>query len=145
MLLTLLGRTASDHAHCANSFLWELLYQSLAHLVARGEIAEEKLESYEVHFYAPSKAEMEEQVRKEGSFEVEMAEMLEMEKESFGNYNGTAVSKAVRSIQESMLSRHFGEEIMDSLFHHYASLIDREIAKHDDVKSITAVLVLTKL
>lgn len=35
MLLVMLGRIASDHARCANSFLWELLYQSLAHLVAQ--------------------------------------------------------------------------------------------------------------
>ncbi|XP_057806856.1 probable methyltransferase TCM_000336 [Salvia miltiorrhiza] len=143
MLLILLGRTLSDHAHCANSFLWELLYQSLAHLVAQGEIEEEKLESYDVHFYAPSKAELEDEVRKEGSFKTEMVEMVEMRDE---DVSGSAVAKAVRSIQESMLAHHFGfgEPIFDKLFHHYALLIDREFAQRH-VKSTTALLLLTKL
>lgn len=35
MVLILLGRIASDHAHCANSCFWELFYQSLAYLVAQ--------------------------------------------------------------------------------------------------------------
>lgn len=99
-----------------------------------------------MHFYAPSKEELEEEVMKEGSFKTEKVEMLEMERESGGESHGAAVAKAVRSIQESMLVHHFGfgESILDKLFHHYAALLDRELAKRD-VRSITAVLVLTKL
>ncbi|KAL1567908.1 gibberellin A4 carboxyl methyltransferase [Salvia divinorum] len=144
MLLVLLGRTASDHAHCANSFLWELLYQSLAHLVAQGEVEEEKLERYDVHFYAPLKEELEDEVRKEGSFRTEMVEMFEMERADVSGSYGTAVAKAVRCIQESMLAHHFGEGILDKLFHHYAALIDQESVKRD-VRSTTALLLLTKL
>ncbi|XP_042040538.1 probable methyltransferase TCM_000336 [Salvia splendens] len=144
MVLVMLGRTASDHTHCANLFLWELLYQSLAHLVAQGEVEEEKLESYDVHFYAPSKEELEDEVRKEGSFRTEMVEVFEMERADMSGSYGTAVAKAVRCIQESMLAHHFGEGILDKLFHHYAALIDQESAKCD-VRSTTAVLLLTKL
>ncbi|KAG6384963.1 hypothetical protein SASPL_153786 [Salvia splendens] len=144
MVLVMLGRKASDHAHCANSFLWELLYQSLAHLVAQGEVEDEKLESYEVHFYAPSKEELEDEVRKEGSFRMEMVEMFEMMRADVSGSYGTVVAKAVRCVQESMLGHHFGEGILDKLFHHYASLIDQESAKCD-VKSTTALLLLTKL
>ncbi|KAH6796760.1 S-adenosyl-L-methionine-dependent methyltransferases superfamily protein [Perilla frutescens var. hirtella] len=148
MVLILLGRIASDHAHCANSLFWELLYQSLACLVVKGDIEEEKLESYDVHFYAPSKEELEEEVRKEGSFKMDMVEMVEMDKDVSGDGGGygVAVAKAVRSIQESMLVHHFGEALnLDELFHHYATLIDQQVGKRDDVKSVTAVTVLTKL
>ncbi|KAG6386778.1 hypothetical protein SASPL_151952 [Salvia splendens] len=144
MVLVMLGRTASDHAHCANSFLWELLYQSLAHLVAQGEVEEEKLESYDVHFYAPSKEELEGEVRKEGSFRTEMVEVFEMEGANVSRSYGTALAKAVRCIQASMLAHHFGEGILDKLFHHYAALIDQESAKRD-VRSTIALLLLTKL
>lgn len=99
-----------------------------------------------MHFYAPSKEELEDEVRKEGSFKVEMVEMFEMEKDS-GSYPsyGMAVAKTVRSIQESMIAHHFGEAILDKLFDHYGRLVDQELAKHHDIKSITTVLVLTKL
>lgn len=57
---------------------------------------------------------------------------------------GTEVAKAVRAIQESMISNHFGERILDSLFENYAILVDEEIAK-EDIKPITFVLVLRKI
>ncbi|PIN16622.1 Salicylate carboxymethyltransferase [Handroanthus impetiginosus] len=144
MVLILLGRSGPDHVDRGNSFFWEILYQSLAILVAQGEVEEEKLDSYDVHFYAPSKKELEEEIRKEGSFKVELVETFEMDKDA-GNYPsyGMAVAKTVRSIQESMLAHHFGEAILDKLFHHYATLVDRELAKCD-IKSITTVLVLAK-
>ncbi|KAL3844728.1 hypothetical protein ACJIZ3_002131 [Penstemon smallii] len=145
MVLILLGRSGSNHVDRGNSFFWEILGRSLAILVTQGEIEEEKLDSYEVHFYAPSKEELEEEVRKEGSFKVEQFEMFEIEKDS-GNCSsyGTAVAKTVRSIQESMVAHHFGEAILDKLFDQYGKLVDEELAK-EDIKSITMVLVLTKL
>ncbi|KAK6118456.1 hypothetical protein DH2020_047873 [Rehmannia glutinosa] len=142
MVLILLGRSGPSHVDRGNSFFWEILYQSLATL---GEIEEEKLDSYDVHFYAPSKEELEDEVRKEGSFKVEKVEMFEMEKDA-GNYPsyGMAVAKTVRSIQESMIAHHFGEAILDKVFDIYGRLVDQELAK-DDIKSITTLLVLTKL
>ncbi|KAL6558950.1 hypothetical protein OROMI_019300 [Orobanche minor] len=142
MMLILLGRSGLEHVDMG---FWEILYQTLATLVSQGEIEEEKLDSYDVHFYAPSKEELEEEVRKEGSFKVERVEMFEMEKDGGDcpSY-GVAVARAVRSIQESMIAHHFGEGILDKLFHNYGELVDQELAKHD-IKSITTLLRLVKL
>ncbi|KAG8373222.1 hypothetical protein BUALT_Bualt11G0001200 [Buddleja alternifolia] len=145
MVLILLGRrtTGPDHIdHLrGNSFFWEILYQSLATLVAQ----EDKLDSYDVHFYAPSREELEDEVRKEGSFKVELVDMFETDKDA-GNFPsyGVAVAKTVRSIQESMLAHHFGEAILDKLFDHYGRLVDQELEKQD-VNSITTLLVLARL
>ncbi|KAL0332918.1 UNVERIFIED_CONTAM: Salicylate carboxymethyltransferase [Sesamum calycinum] len=136
MVLLLLGRTGPYHVDRNSSIYWEMLYQSLATLVTQGEIEEEKLEGYEMNFYAPSKEELEEEVRKEGSFKVEMIEKFEqgIDIGSGGNrYSsyGQAVAKTVRSIQESMIAHHFGEGVLDKLFHQYAGLADREMPNTD--------------
>ncbi|CAF2133314.1 hypothetical protein HID58_013307 [Brassica napus] len=146
MVLIVLGRKGPDHVDRGNSFFWELLARSLADLVAQGETEEEKLDSYEMHFYAPSAAEIEDEVNKEGSFELVKLEMLEVDKEK-GNEDGIsygkAAAKTVRAVQESMLSLHFGEEILDKLFDTYGRMVDEELAK-EDIRPITFVVVLRR-
>ncbi|CAF2032567.1 unnamed protein product [Brassica oleracea var. botrytis] len=146
MVLIVLGREGPDHVDRGNSFFWELLARSLADLVAQGETEEEKLDSYEMHFYAPSAAEIEDEVNKEGSFELVKLEMLEVDKEK-GNEDGIsygkAAAKTVRAVQESMLSLHFGEEILDKLFDTYGRMVGEELAK-EDIRPITFVVVLRR-
>ncbi|KAG6645694.1 probable methyltransferase TCM_000336 [Carya illinoinensis] len=79
MVLILLGRGGQDHVDRGNSFFWELLSRSLAELVSKGEFEKEKLD-YHLHFYAPSRDEIEDEVRKEGSFAVDRFEMFEIER-----------------------------------------------------------------
>ncbi|KAK4417432.1 Salicylate carboxymethyltransferase [Sesamum alatum] len=147
MVLLLLGRSDPCHVDRNSSIYWEMLYHSLATLVTQGEIEEEKLESYEVNFYAPSKEELEEEVRKEGSFKVEVIEKFEQGIDIIGencSSYGQTVAKTVRSIQESMIAHHFGEDVLDKLFDQYARLVDQEMAKQG-LGSIHIVLVLTRL
>lgn len=99
-----------------------------------------------MHFYAASREEIEEEVKREGSFELEKIEMFEMEKMEEDTHHesyGTKVAMTVRAIQESMISNHFGESILDTLFHNYATLLDQELAIQD-IHPITFVVVLTK-
>ncbi|XP_009109969.3 salicylate carboxymethyltransferase [Brassica rapa] len=146
MVLIILGREGPEHVGRGNSFLWELLARAIADLVSQGEIEEEKLDSYELHFYAPSAAEIEGEVNKEGSFELEKLDMLEVDME-WGNEDGIsygkAVAKTIRAVQESMLASHFGEEILDKLFDTYGRIIDEEVAK-EDIKHITLFVVLRR-
>ncbi|NP_001237105.1 salicylic acid methyl transferase-like protein [Glycine max] len=148
MVLIFLGRRGPEHVDRGNSFFWEILSRSFAILVSQGEIEQEKFDSYDAHFYAPSREEIEEEVRKEGSLKMERLEMFEMDKsnneqESSESY-GTQVAVAVRAIQESMISHHFGEGILESLFENYARLVDEEMAK-EDIRPISFVLVLRKI
>ncbi|GMY11460.1 salicylate carboxymethyltransferase-like [Fagus crenata] len=145
MVLILLGRRGLDHVDRGNSFFWQLLSRSLTTLISMGEIEVEKLDSYEVHFYAPSNNEIEDEVRKEGSFELDRLEMFEIERnEKHGETYGAAVARSVRAIQESMLSHHFGQRILDSLFEIYGRMVDEELAK-EEIKPISFVIVLRKV
>uniref|UniRef100_A0A7C9DKQ2 Jasmonate O-methyltransferase n=2 Tax=Opuntia streptacantha TaxID=393608 RepID=A0A7C9DKQ2_OPUST len=148
MVLVFLGRDGSNHIDTGNSFLWQLLARSFIDLISQGRVEEEKLNSYDVHFYAPCKEEIEEEVRKEGSFKLDRLDMLVIKREeenssSSGSY-GTAVARTVRAIQESMISHHFGEHILDCLFDTYANLVDQEMSKQE-IRPLTFLLVLTKL
>ncbi|KAI3989225.1 hypothetical protein MKX01_033261 [Papaver californicum] len=154
MVLIFLGRKESDHRNeRGNTFLWALFAKAMVQLVAQGEVTEEKLDSYEVHFYAPSKDEIEDEVNKQGSFEIDQLEMFETERPGSGTSMkdgevlsyGTMVSMAVRAIQESMLQYHFGEALnIDHLFDVYAKLLDEEIVK-EDIRPLSFILVLRKL
>ncbi|KAK9285881.1 hypothetical protein L1049_025082 [Liquidambar formosana] len=146
MVLILLGRRDLDHVDRGNTYLWELFSRSVAVLVTQGEVEEEKLDSYDVHFYAPCKDEIEDEVKREGSFEMDRFEMFELEVEDDkegGLSYGSAVAMTVRAIQESMIAHHFGEGILDGLFENYGRMIDEEIAK-EEIRPITFVLVLKK-
>ncbi|KAL4568977.1 hypothetical protein LXL04_024603 [Taraxacum kok-saghyz] len=145
MVLILLGRRDRNHVDRGNSFLWELLARSFATLVFQGEVEQEKVDGYDSHFYAASREELEEEVKKDGSFEIELLEMFEIERNSGGYMShGTAVARTVRAIQESMISHHFGEEILDNLFETYGKLIDEEMGI-EDIKPISFIIVLRKL
>lgn len=118
----------------------------------KGEVEEEKVDSYDTHFYAASREEIEDEVRREGSFELERIEMCETlerneEDNNIKNNNescGMLLAMTVRAIQESMISNHFGEAILDALFDIFATLVDQEMAK-EDIKPITFAVVLKKL
>lgn len=144
MTIILLGRECPNHVDRGNSFFWKILFRSLATLVDKGVVKEEKLDSYDVHFYAPSKEELEDMVKREGSLKLERLEMFEMEKDAgdFTSY-GARVAMTVRAIQESMISHHFGEEILEDLFEIYGRLVDEEMARQD-IRAVTYVVVLRK-
>ncbi|KAI4327638.1 hypothetical protein L6164_020075 [Bauhinia variegata] len=145
MVLIFLGRRGPEHVDRGNSFFWEILYRSFAILVSEGQVEQERVDSYDVHFYAPSRKEIEDEVESEASFEIDKIEESEIERnDKKGESYGAVVAMTVRAIQESMISHHFGEGInLDALFQNYAKLVDEEIAK-DNIDPITFVVVLSK-
>ncbi|XP_009602143.1 probable methyltransferase TCM_000336 [Nicotiana tomentosiformis] len=146
MVLILLGREGLHHADRGNAFFWKILSRTLTNLIIKGEVEKEKLDSYEVHFYAPCKEEIGEIVKRDGCFQVDRLEMFEVEKNIVGNgmNYGTVVAMTVRAIQESTIGHHFGEAIVESLFEEYGRLVDEEMAK-EEIRPITFLLVLKKL
>ncbi|KAK8556834.1 hypothetical protein V6N13_064833 [Hibiscus sabdariffa] len=150
MVLITLGRIGQQHVDRGNSFFWEILSKCLAISASQGEIEKEKLECYNVHFYAASRNEIEDEVRREGSFELQRMETFEIEIEiekqvKGGDSYGTAVAMTVRAVQESMLYSHFGDGInLDALFDNYAKMVDQEMAKQQ-IHPITFLLLLNKL
>ncbi|CAK9147178.1 unnamed protein product [Ilex paraguariensis] len=93
-----------NHVDKGNAFFWGLLSQSFFILVSPvGEIEREKLDSYEVHIYAPSKDELQDEVRRQGSFEMNRLELFEIESDSeHGSTYGMTVAMTGRLVDEEM-------------------------------------------
>ena len=112
----------------------------------QGVVEQEKVDAYNVPFYAPSMEEVEEEVRREGSFRLDYAQTYEISLSSSGDAreDGRTVSMAIRAIQESMLSHHFGADVVDALFHRYTDRVT-ESMERQEVKSLQIGVVLTRL
>jgi hypothetical protein len=112
----------------------------------QGLVEEDKVDAYNVPFYAPSIGEIEEEVRREGSFRMDYVQTYEINLSSSGDArrDGRTVSMAIRAIQESMLSHHFGPEIVDALFAKYTELVTASMER-EEVKSVQIGVVLTRL
>ncbi|KAK4789687.1 hypothetical protein SAY86_016991 [Trapa natans] len=151
MVLILLGRRGLNHVDRGNSLFWEILSRSFSKLIMEGEVEKEKLDSYEVHFFAPCKEEVESLIGREGSFEMTRFEMFELERDEgirrdgYGYGYGGAIASTVRAVQESLIRHHFGDGInLDKLFECYAGIVDEEMAK-EEIRAVTFLLVLRKL
>ena len=112
MFLAMLGRQTDDCVDKWTTFLWALLSESFAALVSQGLVEQDKVDAYNVPFYAPSLEEIEVEVRLEGSFSLDYVQTYEINLSSSGDAkeDGRTVSMAIRAIQESMLSHHFGPQ-----------------------------------
>ncbi|RLM93336.1 salicylate carboxymethyltransferase-like [Panicum miliaceum] len=146
MVLAMLGRQTEGYIDRRTTFLWELLSESFAALVSQGLVEQDKVDAYNVPFYAPSIGEVEEEVRREGSFRLDCVQTYEISLSSSGDAkeDGRTVSMAIRAIQESMLSHHFGPDVVDALFHRYTELVT-ESMEREEVKSVQIGVVLTRL
>ncbi|KAF0916795.1 hypothetical protein E2562_011626 [Oryza meyeriana var. granulata] len=146
MVLAMLGREDERHADRNMTLLWDLLSESFAALVLQGMVEQGKVDAYDAPFYAPSIREIEEEVRREGSFRMGYARAYEANLSGSGDArrDGRTVSMAVRAIQESMLGHHFGTEIIDALFAKYTELVTAAMER-EDVKSVQIGVVLTRL
>ncbi|TVU35418.1 hypothetical protein EJB05_17306, partial [Eragrostis curvula] len=89
-----------------------------------GLVDQEKVDAYNAPFYAPSPQEIEEEVRREGSFSLDSVQTFETNLSVTGDAqrDGTMLSMGMRAIQEPMLSHQFGPDIMDALFHKLTEL-----------------------
>ncbi|XP_043721212.1 probable jasmonic acid carboxyl methyltransferase 1 [Telopea speciosissima] len=144
MVLTILGRRNEDPFGKASYFL-DLLSMSLNHLVSkvclvlRLLIEEEKVDSFNMPYYIPSRKELEGIISAEASFSVDRLEIFDANwdasndddeiKESF--ISGQKMAKYVRSVLESMLAEHFGDAIIDVLFNNYTEDISNHLSKEE--------------
>lgn len=110
------------------------------------ELVEEgTVDSYNVPFYAPSLKEIEDAVGKDGSFAIDHIQVYELNTSTGNAKEDAAVtSTAIRAIQESMITHHFGEGIVDTLFQYYRELLSKAMSK-EEIHSAHLVVVLRKL
>ncbi|XP_010673141.2 probable jasmonic acid carboxyl methyltransferase 2 [Beta vulgaris subsp. vulgaris] len=156
MVLTLMGRRLNDPI---SYYPWEFLSQCLMNLVSEGIIEEEKVNSFNVPFYAPYVEELKQLVEEEssffgyrfGSFEVEWdghEHVKHNNNELFHSCEvltqGERIAKMHRAVIGSMLEHFFGGEIMDELFHRYSRVWDDHLTHKPDSKCLSLVVSLIR-
>ncbi|KAL5722413.1 hypothetical protein ACHQM5_005936 [Ranunculus cassubicifolius] len=155
MVLTLLGRKSEDPSSKECCRFWELLAKSLQDMVIQGLVEEGKLASFNVPWFAPSCTELRKIIGNEGSFQLDLLETFEAnwdasdvpENEDFVFNNITSaesVANTIRAVSQSMIVDHFGEEIINHLFHRYAKHVSDQLLT-EKIKFVNLVICMTKI
>ncbi|KAF3945121.1 hypothetical protein CMV_028462 [Castanea mollissima] len=138
MVLTLLGRRSEDPSSKECCYIYELMAMALNDMVSEELIEEDKVNSFNIPKYTPSPSELNFEVLKGGDFSIERLEVFEVNWNIYdGEFNpsngfsndGYGVAKYVRAVVEPLLVTHFGDAIIDELFHRYGKIIDDRISK----------------
>ncbi|KAL0438516.1 UNVERIFIED_CONTAM: Jasmonate O-methyltransferase [Sesamum latifolium] len=148
MLLSFMGRSSPDAAAEVGTHQWELLSQALMSMASEGLIQEEKIDSFNAPYYAPSAEEVANIVEEEGSFIVNHLQGFEIDWDGGPTGNdhghdhdnnvvngsenlsrGGQVAKTIRAVVETLVESHFGRDMMDELFRRYAELVDHYFSK----------------
>ncbi|XP_057469069.1 probable jasmonic acid carboxyl methyltransferase 2 [Actinidia eriantha] len=158
MVLSFMGRRSVDPSAEESCYHWELLAQALMSMASEGLVEEEKIDSFNVPYYAPCPEELKSVVKTEGSFVVDRLETFEIDwdggvlsnsisearktdLETFSS--GQRVAKTIRAVVEPMLESHFGKQIMDDLFYRYSAIVDDYLSENR-TKYIILVVSFTK-
>ncbi|ESQ40350.1 hypothetical protein EUTSA_v10013754mg [Eutrema salsugineum] len=131
MVLTLIGRNTTDdplYRDCCH--FWTLLSKSLCDLVFEGLVSASKVNTFKMPFYDPTKEEVTDLIRKEGSFQINDLEthgfdlghsIEDCSLQPHRVKSGQKEASCIRAVTETMLVAHFGDAInIDTLFNKYA-------------------------
>ncbi|XP_051216596.1 anthranilate O-methyltransferase 2 isoform X1 [Lolium perenne] len=140
MLLTFLGRKNEEMLmHGEVGIVYELVAKSLRSLVQKGRVEKEKLDSFNVPYYAPSVKEVKTFINKNSIFDIEHIKLFESnwdpQDDSEGDVvldcaiSGANVAKCIRAVLEPLIVDHFGEDIIEELFMVYASNVAKHLEK----------------
>ncbi|XP_054813733.1 S-adenosyl-L-methionine:benzoic acid/salicylic acid carboxyl methyltransferase 2-like [Prosopis cineraria] len=149
MVLVLGGRSGCDPSSNESCYILELLAQALNDMVLEGIIKEDQIDSFNIPIYTPCPTELELEIEKEGSFTLNRLEVFEVSwkaacgEELNDNNSGFKVAQLVRAAMEPLLVSHFGEAIIDDLFHRYQYILADRMAKEKTV-FLNLVVSLTK-
>lgn len=138
----------------AISFLFTLVkFFVIYHLVSlvcnsklicqRGEVNQDKVDSYKDPYYSPCIEEIDAIVQTQACFTIDLIELIEMGKKEAGLKDGKSAAMAVRAVQETLLVHHFGEDIVDRLFQVYADVLEQEVTQNE-AKVVCLLIVLTR-
>ncbi|XP_028777971.1 salicylate carboxymethyltransferase [Neltuma alba] len=149
MVLTFLGRRSDNPSSKECCLIWELMAKALNYLASKGIIKEEEVDSFNIPQYTPSPSEVEEEVLKEGSFEINRIAVSAvswdatyhndwntMENDEFSASEilasdcGHNVAKCMRAVAEPLLINHFGSEaIIEDVFKEYQEILTHYMSK----------------
>nr|GMD85496.1 salicylate carboxymethyltransferase-like [Ipomoea batatas] len=157
MVLTMQGIKSENPTF----YKWELLALAINDLVLEGLVEEEKLNSFNFPLYLPTLPEIKSVVEKDGSFTIDCLHASQIHWTGIGiednddnitvsdediNGAGNNVAMFMRAGLEPVLVSHFGEGIIDELFHRYSNKIAHSMSTYPEKAEVTSVTVsVTKI
>ncbi|KAJ3696673.1 hypothetical protein LUZ61_000378 [Rhynchospora tenuis] len=139
MVLAFLGRKKKNIHNGELSSLWGLVSESLHSMVLEGIVEEEKLDSFNLPFYAPSMEEAKAVINTQGLFDIIHMQMFESNWDPYDDsdddfvidniQSGANFSMCIRSVLEPIIVSHFGESIVDELFSRFAMNVAKHLLK----------------
>ncbi|KAI3968510.1 hypothetical protein MKX01_007820, partial [Papaver californicum] len=149
MVLTLLCRGSSD----PSGKLLGLLSMALKDMVLEGVVEEQKLDKWNFPIYFPSLEEVKAIIQNEGSFWVNQLETFQTNWDGSDSSEGGSmtdtlrsshlIANNIRSVSESLLTSHFGEEIIDEVFVRFREKVE-EYAVKEKTEYTNLVISVTK-
>uniref|UniRef100_A0A803MZZ7 Jasmonate O-methyltransferase n=2 Tax=Chenopodium quinoa TaxID=63459 RepID=A0A803MZZ7_CHEQI len=158
MVLTFMGRRSNDPTSSEDNFYpWELIAKSFNSMVSEGLIEEDKLDCFNVPYYAPCLEEVKQLVKEESSFFGHRFEAVEVEWDGDVKLSnnqsdehslckaalakGERVAKIHRAVVESMLERYFGKIVMDDLFQRYTKILEDHFTNNPNNSTMISLVV----
>ncbi|XP_078153954.1 anthranilate O-methyltransferase 3-like [Carex rostrata] len=139
MLLSFTVRNKKGILDGEQSTIFGIVTDSLDSMVREGIIEEEKLDTFNLPFYAPSTEEVVAIVTLQGLFEIisfktfvsnfDPFDDLDDHAEFDNVQSGTNCAKVMRSVLEPMIACHFGSAIVDDLFSRFAINVAKHLLK----------------
>ncbi|KAF5177859.1 Salicylate carboxymethyltransferase, partial [Thalictrum thalictroides] len=154
MVITVIGRRSLDPSTKECCQIWGLLARSLRDMVAEDLVEEAKLDSFNLPYYNPNGIELRNIIERDGSFHLDSLESFELNWDVMDDpknddfifcniTSGQNVAKSIRAVTEFILASHFGEEIIEDLFHRYAEHVSEQLVT-DKIRYINLVMCMTK-
>ncbi|KNA10299.1 hypothetical protein SOVF_145700 [Spinacia oleracea] len=147
MLLTFRGRPVSSDASTWQPWELQILALAITHLVSQGLINESKLDAFDFPYYGASKDEIESIVQEEGSFKIEnvntTAQHVAHEMED-NVERAKIISKFTRSFTESLISRHFGEDVVELLYQKFTQLMCEHLSNGESAEHHNIIILLKR-
>ncbi|WCJ33645.1 S-adenosyl-L-methionine-dependent methyltransferases superfamily protein [Euphorbia peplus] len=130
IMVLILPPSASTHASALSTMMFDALGSCLMDMAKEGKVSESLVNSFNLPMYLPSPEEMLEVVESNGCFKIEKIEMFHPSSSGDMITNGNSWKTQLRTGMEGLLSKHFGNEIMDELFDLFPRKIEQVSFQH---------------
>lgn len=155
MVFTFLGRTTERVPSGELCQLWGLLAEALNAMVLEGIVQKEKVDAFNLPYYAPSIEEVKTVIQSVGLFDLDQVQIFESNwdplDDSSDDYiydnflSGENAAKIVRAAIEPVIARNFGEHILDDLFSRYAKNVARHLLKEKTKYPVFVIALKAKI
>ncbi|XP_038723813.1 S-adenosyl-L-methionine:benzoic acid/salicylic acid carboxyl methyltransferase 3-like [Tripterygium wilfordii] len=147
MVFTFGGRITADPTLDESCLTWDYLGLAFQDLVSQGLIEEEKLDTYNTPFYAPYIDDVRAEIENEGSFALDKLVITTFPWDSYGGEKknnrlatARAAAKMMSAVNDSMITSHFGDGILDPLFERFIEIMAADTKEAEHVIPVVSLI-----